>query len=65
MQQVLILIGLTNISLKSKKFGYKNKTGEFKYIDIKDFVDNIKNITISEISPKKDLNTLNELKTQE
>ena len=39
--------------IDSNKFGYKNKIGEFKYIDIKDFVKNIKNNTISEISLKK------------
>ena len=44
---------------------YKNKTGEFKYIDIKDLVNNIKNNTISEIDAKKDLNTLNEIKNAE
>ena len=46
----------------SNKFNYKNKIGEFKYIDIKDLVNNIRNNTISEISAKKGLNTLNELK---
>ena len=51
--------------IDGNKFGYKNKIGEFKYIDIKDLVNNIKNNTISEISAKKDLNTLNEIKTQE
>ena len=48
--------------IDSNKFNYKNKIGEFKYIDIKDLVNNIKNNTISEISAKKGLNTLNELK---
>ena len=48
--------------IDSKKFGFNNKIGEFKYIDIKDLVNNIKNNTISEISAKKDLNTLNEPK---
>ena len=38
-----------------------NKIGEFKYIDIKDLVDNIKNNTISEIDAKKDLKVLNEI----
>ena len=63
------MIGLTKTSLKnilaiidSNKFGCKNKTGEFKYIDVKDLVINIKNNAISEISAKKDLNTLNQLK---
>ena len=37
----------------SNKFGYKNKTGEFKYIDIKDLEINIENNTLSEISAKK------------
>ena len=49
----------------SNKFGNKNKTGEFKYIDIKDLVNNIRNNTISEISAKKGLNTLNEIKNAE
>ena len=42
-----------------------NKIGEFKYIDIKDLVDNIKNNTISEIDAKKLLNALNEIKKAE
>ena len=49
----------------SSKFNYKNKIGEFKYIDIKDLVNNIRNNTISEISAKKGLNTLNEIKDAE
>ena len=48
--------------IDSNKFNYKNKIGEFKYIDIRDLVNNIRNNTISEISAKKGLNTLNELK---
>ena len=51
--------------IDSNKFNYKNKIGEFKYIDIKDLVNNIKNNTISEISAKKGLNTLNEIKNAE
>ena len=51
--------------IDSNKFNYKNKIGEFKYIDIKDLVNNIRNNTISEISAKKDLNTLNEIKNAE
>ena len=39
--------------IDSNKFNYKNKIGEFKYIDIKDLVNNIKNNKISEISTKK------------
>ena len=49
----------------SNKFSHKNKIAEFKYIDIKDLVNNIKNNTISEIDAKKDLNTLNEIKNAE
>ena len=48
--------------IDSNKFNYKNKIGEFKYIDIKDVVNNIKNDTTSEIDDKKDLNALNEIK---
>ena len=39
--------------IDSNKFNHKNKIGEFKYINIKDLVNNIKNNTISEISAKK------------
>ena len=46
----------------SNKFGHKNKIGGFKYIDIKDLVDNIKDNTISEIDANKRLNTLNKVK---
>ena len=48
--------------IDSNKFGHKNKIGDFKYIDIKDLVNNIKNNTISEISAKEGLNALNEIK---
>ena len=48
----------------SSKFNQKNKIGEFKYINIRDLVNNIKNNTISEIDAKKDLNILNEIKMQ-
>ena len=53
--------------IDSNKFNYKNKIGEFKhiYIGIKDLVNNIRNNTISEISAKKGLNTLNEIKNAE
>ena len=51
--------------IDSNKFNYKNKIGEFKYIDIKDLVNNIRNNTISEISAKKGLNTLNKIKNAE
>ena len=51
--------------IDSNKFNYKNKIGEFKYIDIKDLVNKIKNDTISEIDAKKDLNALNKIKKAE
>ena len=51
--------------IDSSKFNYKNKIGEFKYIDIKDLVTNIRNNTISEIPAKKGLNKLNEIKNAE
>ena len=51
--------------IDSNRFNYKNKIGEFKYTDIKDLVNNIKNNTISEIDAKKDLNKLNQIKIVE
>ena len=51
--------------IDNSEFNYKNKIGEFKYTDIKDLVNNIKNNTISEIDAKKDLNKLNEIKNVE
>ena len=51
--------------IDNNKFGHKNKIGDFKYIDIKDLVNNIKDNTISEIDAKKDLNALNEKKKAE
>ena len=49
----------------SNKFNYKNKIGKFKYIDIKNLLNNIRNNTISEIPIKKGLNILNEIKNAE
>ena len=46
----------------SNIFGYKNKIGEFKYIDIKVLVNNTQSNTISEIDAKKSLNALNKIK---
>ena len=51
--------------IDSNKFKYKNKIGEFKRIDIRDLVNNIRNNAISEISARKGLNTLNEIKDAE
>ena len=49
----------------SNKFGHKNKIGDFKYTDIKDLVNNIKDNKISEIDAKNRLNTLNMIKNSE
>ena len=51
--------------IDNNKFNYKNKIGQFKYADIKDLVNIIKNNTISEINAKKDLNALGEIKKAE
>ena len=51
--------------IDSNKFGHKNKIGDFKYIDIKDLVNNIKDNTIKEKDAKKRLNTLNIIKNSE
>ena len=51
-----------NIIIDSNKFNYRHKISEFRYIEIKDLVNNIKNNAISELSAKKGLNTLNHLK---
>ena len=48
--------------IDSNKFNYKSEIGELKYIGIKDLVNNIRNNTISEISAKKCLNKLNQIK---
>ena len=39
--------------IESSKFNYSDKIGEFKYIDIRDLVNNIRNNTISKIDAKK------------
>ena len=51
--------------IDSNKFGHKNEIGGFKYIDIKVFVNNIKDNTISEIDAKRRLYTLNIIKNSE
>ena len=48
--------------IDSNEFNYKNKIDEFKYTDIKDLVNNIKDNTIGEIDAKNHLNALNEIK---
>ena len=51
--------------IDSKEFTYRHKIDEFKYDNIKDLVNNIRNNTISEIDAKKGLNKLNEIKNIE
>ena len=51
--------------IESNRFGHKNKIGDFKYIDMKDLINNIKDNTISEIDAKKRLTTLNKIKNAE
>ena len=43
----------------------KNKIGKFKFNDINDLINNIKNNTISEADTKKKINELNEIKKAE
>ena len=51
--------------IDSNEYNYKNKIGEFKYNDIKDLVNTIKDNAISEIDAKKRLNSLNEIKKKQ
>ena len=51
--------------IDSNKFNYRNKIGKFKYIGIRDLVNNIRNNTIRELFAKKSLNTLNKIKDAE
>ena len=51
--------------IDSNEFSYKNKIGEFKYDNIKDLVNKIRNNTISEIDAKKGLNKLGKIKDEE
>ena len=51
--------------IDSNKFNYKNKIGEFKYIEIRDLVNNIRNNTISEISAQKGLSKLTKIENSE
>ena len=70
MQQILILNGLTKISLKIFQLlliatNYSHKISEFKYVDIKDLINKIKHNTISEISAKEGLYVLKQTKNAE
>ena len=52
-------------TIDSNKFNHRNRIGEFKYIEIKDLVNNIKNNTVSVIDAKMELNTLIKIKNAE
>ena len=52
-------------TIDSSKFNYKNKIGEFKFNDINNLINNIKNNTISEAATKKKINELNEIRKVE
>ena len=62
---IIIIIETKKTKKNTHTFNHKNKIGEFKYIDIKDLVNNLRNNTISEIPAKKGLNILNEIKNAE
>ena len=52
-------------TIDSNNFNHKNKIGKFKSNDINDFINNIKNNTISEANVQKKINELNEIKKVE
>ena len=64
-EKILAIIDSNKFNYKDKIVTLKCKIGEFKYINIKHLVNNIRNNTISELSAKKSLNTLNEIKNAE
>ena len=52
-------------TIDSNKFNHKNKIGKFKFNDINNLINNIKNNTISEADTKKKINELNEINKTE
>ena len=52
-------------SIDSNNFNYKKIIGKFKFNDINNFTNNIKNNTISEANTEKKINELNEMKKVE
>ena len=52
-------------TIDSNNFNHKNKIGKFKFNDINNLINNIKNNAISETSTKKKINKLNEKKNVE
>ena len=49
-------------TIDSDNFNHKNKIAKFKFNDINDLINNIKNYTISEAKAKKIINELNKIK---
>ena len=52
-------------TIDSNNFNHKNKIGKFKFNDINNLINNIKNNTISEADTKKKINELNKIKNVE
>ena len=52
-------------TIDNNNFNHKNKIGKFKFNDINNLINNIKNNTISEADTKKKINKLNEIKNVE
>ena len=52
-------------TIDSNKFNHKNKVGKFKFNDINNLINNIKNNAISEVFSKQKLDALNEVKKVE
>ena len=48
-------------TIDSNNFNHKNKIGKFKFNDINNLINNIKNNTISEANAKKKIDELNEI----
>ena len=57
----MIKISLKN-TIDNNNFNHKNKISKFKFNDINNLINNIKNNTISEANAKKKINELNEIK---
>ena len=49
-------------TIDNNNFNHKNKIGKFKFNDMNNLINNIKNNTISEADSKKKINELNEIK---
>ena len=52
-------------TIDSNNFNHKNKIGKFKFNDINDLINNIKNNTISEANAQKKTNEFNKIKKVE